>query len=152
MLLNMVIRREQTTVLPNLLLVQILVKKSMQDMIICMRNMIRLTEVFMMLRINWLQIILTMFPMTVRFQTKTHIRCKLYCKISNFFLFSNISDVFSNFLENICANNVRVKSSDVAISQNDQNPLLKAATLISKSHIIPYDIVGLYLLLSYDFE
>lgn len=46
---------------------------------------------------------------------------------------SNISDLISNFLQNICANNVHVEPADIAISLNDQNALPMAATLISKS-------------------
>lgn len=124
--------------LPNLQPDRISARNPAQDLIICIRIMMRLIEAFTMLRINRLQIIRTMLPMTVRphkapfywwiFKRKTTI--------------GHISDLFSNFLQNICANNVRAEPSDVAISQNDQNSLPRAATLISKSPNV--DIDGYY--------
>lgn len=47
-------------------------------------------------------------------------------------------DMFSNFLQNICANNVRVEPSSSAVSMNDQNALPKATALISEFKHIRY--------------
>lgn len=45
----------------------------------------------------------------------------------------NISDLFSDLFRNIYANNVKVDSNDVAVSQNSmQNDMPKVTALMSK--------------------